>query len=44
MADDRDWRKTQVHRFTSVYACRRCGQTFSGPHAYYVHAAKVHRV
>ena len=42
MMDDRDWRHTRVHQFTSYCGCSRCGQGFTGPHAVYVHLAKVH--
>jgi hypothetical protein len=42
MMDDGNWRKTLVHKHTSVYACAWCGQGFTGPHAVYTHLAKIH--
>jgi hypothetical protein len=43
MLADRDWRQTaNVHKATRYYGCALCGVKFSGPHAVYVHLAKVH--
>lgn len=43
MLADRDWRQTAaVHKATRYYGCALCGVKFSGPHAVYVHLAKLH--
>ena len=42
MHDDTTWRRSRVHRATSLYKCALCGQKFTGPHAVYTHLAKVH--
>lgn len=42
MMDASSWRRTEVHRATSYYACAACGTRFAGPHAVYTHLDKVH--
>ena len=44
MHDDTTWRRSRIHKFTAYYGCHRCGAKFTGPHAVYVHLAKVHGV
>ena len=42
MMDERTWRRRPVHQHMSFYGCAHCGARFNGPHAVYVHLAKVH--
>lgn len=42
MIDKATWRRSNVHRATTAYACAWCAMTFADPTAVYTHIDKRH--